>query len=78
MPKADEPKAVLMRKGTEIRDERGNVVAKLARDVVTGQVVMPGDFEFMDGRELVVGDPIPEPIVQFLQTASTFKEPKTQ
>jgi hypothetical protein len=77
MPKPAEPKQVLLRKGTQIKTEGGELFATLARDVVSGQAVMPSDFEFADGQERRVGDEMPEEIKAFLQTAAQFQAPKT-
>lgn len=79
MPKASEPASVYLRKGTEVRTEGGELFATLARDVVSGQAVMPSDFDFAGDREYSLGDPMPDEIIRFLKTHSTkFEEPKTK
>lgn len=66
----------LVRAGTQIVDENGQHFATVTRNIVSGQRLMPEDFKFADGREIVLGQQIPQPIIAFLQSKRTvFEEP---
>lgn len=63
---------IFAHKGEEIRDTEGNLVATLARDVLSYEPISAEAFILPDGKHPVPGEAIPQAIWDFLDKKRTY------
>jgi len=57
----------VIKAGTEIRDEKGDLVATITRDCETGEIVSPDMFRMADGSTPLRGQLMPKAVYDFIE-----------
>lgn len=58
---------LFVKAGTKIRNATGHHVATIVQDIHEGEVVMPSHVEMADGSKPVVGELMPQALIEHLE-----------